>query len=222
MGDSHFVRSIEKGWHEVLKQIGVAGYQCEDIIIYLAGIVSKLGKKTAIVDRSEQEMLCEMLGIEALGEKTVREREYCGIWISNQTVCAEEFDVVFYLFGYRLNHPKIHACEEILMITDGVPAHSSLLRMLNPGEGQRYLVIRNLTALKHTSDYLAELADSKNAYCELPYDEKDIRQRCSLSSYGGFELKRLSTGMRRTLLGIACFFMREYPKSVICNVMKKM
>ena len=49
----------------MVKQIGVIGYECEDIIIYLAGIFTALGKKAAIVDRSEQELLCEILGIPA-------------------------------------------------------------------------------------------------------------------------------------------------------------
>lgn len=205
-----------------MNQIGVVGYECEDIVIYLAGIISKLGKKTAIVDRSENEMLCKILGMEESAEKTIQEREYCGIRISNQGVFTEDFDVVIYLFGYRLNHPKIHDCEKILMITDGVPAHASMLRMLNHREGQCYLLLRNLVALKHTVGYLIELAGSKNDYSELWYDEKDIRQRCSLNAYGGFEIKMLSIGMRRTLLDIACWFFSEYPRRIICSAMKKM
>lgn len=206
----------------MVKQIGVIGYECEDIIIYLAGIFTALGKKAAIVDRSEQELLCEILGIPAGEERTVREREYCGIWISNQGGCIKEYDVVFYLFGYRWNHPKVHECEMILMITDGVPAHASLLKSANLAECHCYLLIRNLVALKHTAEYLAELADSKNAYIELLYDEKDIRQRCSLNEYGGFEIKRLSAGMRRVLLEIMCYFTSEYQKHTISEAMKKM
>lgn len=206
----------------MVKQIGVIGYECEDIIIYLAGIFYKLGKKTAIVDRSEQEMLCEILGMSSEEESIVREREYCGIRISNQGVQAEDFDVVFYLFGYRLNHPKLFDCEEILMITDGVPAHASLLKHSGLMGSQRYLLIRNLVELKHKAEYLAELADIKNEYCELQYDEKDIRQRCSLNEYGKFEVKRLSSGMRRALLEMIRHFSKEYSVRFIIATMKKM
>lgn len=206
----------------MVKQIGVIGYECEDIIIYLAGIFNALGKRTVIVDRSEQELLCEMLGMPEGEERTVREREYCGIWVSNQGGCVNEYDVVFYLFGYRWNHPKVYECEKILMITDGVPAHASLLKKANLAECQCYLLIRNLMTLKHKAEYLAELADRKSTYIELLYDEKDIRQRCSLNEYGRFEIKRLSAGMKSVLLEIMSHFMSEYPKRIISEAMKKM
>jgi len=206
----------------VVKQIGVAGYECEDITIYLAGILNKLGKKTAIVDRSEQEILCEILGIQADEERAAREREYYGIRISNQSISTEEFDVVFHLFGYRLNHPKIYDCEDVLMVTDGVPAHASLLNRPNLKGFRRYLLIRNLVALRYTAEYLAELADNKNNYFELQYDEKDIRQRCGICAYGGFKIKRLSAGMKCALLEVLCYLTDEYPKRKIFDVMKKM
>ena len=43
------------------KLVGFVGYECEDIVLYLAKILTVLGKKVAVVDRTEQEMLLEVL-----------------------------------------------------------------------------------------------------------------------------------------------------------------
>lgn len=202
--------------------IGVVGYECEDITIYLAGILQALGKKTAIVDRTEQELLLEMLEVRKNEGKAMKESEYCGIVITNQQVSGDGFDVVFYLFGYRLGHPKILDCENLLMITDGIPVHAALLNRLNHGECRRYLVIRNLVPMKHTVEYLAMLADIKRDYSEIPYDERDIRQRSSLSAYSGFKLKRLSLGMKKALLKMLLFLFAEYSGKTVWGVIKKL
>ena len=41
------------------KIIGFVGYECEDIAIYLARIMSEFGKRVAIIDRTEHGMLME-------------------------------------------------------------------------------------------------------------------------------------------------------------------
>ena len=64
--------------------IGFVGYESEDIVLYLAKILYAFEKRVAIVDRTEQEMLLELLevGVE-------REGEYEGIWITSQGVEKE-------------------------------------------------------------------------------------------------------------------------------------
>lgn len=202
--------------------IGVVGYECEDITIYLAGILCALRKKVAIIDRTEQEMLCEMLGMQTNENGEGKEREYCGIWITNKGICTDEFEVVFYVFGYRLEHPKMYECEALLLITDGVPAHASLLSRINNRECRRYLLIRNLVALKHTVDYLVDRADDKAEYVEIPYDEKDVRERCGLCGYGRIGIRQLSGGMKKALLELVKFLTDEYSQKEIRAVMKKM
>lgn len=200
--------------------IGVVGYECEDITVYLAGILHSLGKKAAIVDRTEQEMLLEMLGIRAK-EESIKEGEYCGIWITNQQIRGDEYDIVYYVFGYRLEHPKILECEALLMITDGVPVHAALLNRTNQWECRRYLLIRNLISMKHAIGYLTMLADVKSEYSEIPYDERDIRQRSGLSAYSGIEFKRLSGGMKNALLRATMFLIDGYSEKTVWGVMKK-
>ena len=204
------------------KLIGFVGYECEDIVLYLARIFRAVGKKVAVIDRTEQEMLLEVLELKKDGEKTECAEDYYGIWITGQGVLREEFDFVFYLFGYRLIHPKLYECEALIMVTDGVPAHASLLRKIGNWDRQQYLIIRNIVPMKHTEHYLAVLADNEENYCEIPYDENDIRMRYSLNSYSGGTVKQLSPGMKRALMIVVRFLMPECQERTIRDVMKKL
>ncbi len=203
------------------KLVGFVGYECEDIVLYLAKILSSLGKKVAVIDRTEQEMLLEILELQRKNENTEKEGEFYGIWITNQGVQQEEYDLIFYLFGYRLIHPKLYECEALIMVTDGVPAHASLLRKIGNWNRKQYLLIRNIVPMKHTEQYLAVLADNEQNYCEIPYDEKDIRMRYSISSYAGCVMKHLSSGMRNALMILLHFLSAEYQEALIRETMRK-
>lgn len=203
------------------KTVGFVGYECEDIVLYLAKIIQAFGKRIAIVDRTEQEMLLEVLGMQHDWKTMVREGEVEGIWITDQGVCLTDYDIIFYLFGYRLIHPKLYECDSLIMVTDGVPAHASLLRKIGNWERKQYLLIRNLVPMKHTEAYLAMLAENERNYCEIPYDERDIRMRYNLSSYAGCAVKSLSSGMKRALIIVLGFLMSEYSERTIREVMKK-
>lgn len=203
------------------KVVGFVGYECEDIVLYLAKILNQLGKCVAIVDRTEQEMLLEMMNIQKSQGNSERDGDFAGIRITGESVCDEEYDCVFYLFGYRVLHPKLYECEALVMITDGVPAHASLLGKIGNWERKQYLLIRNLIPMKHTEQYLALLANKENEYCEIPYDEKDIRMKYSIGSYTEGIVKYLSAGMKRALLLVLIFLSIEYSEHGIKETMKK-
>jgi len=187
------------------KLIGIAGYECEDIGLYLARLLSGLGQKVALVDRTEQEMLLEILEVSEEKEKGVRETEISGILITNQRVCLQAFDRIIYLFGLRLTHPRLYECETVLLVSDGIPAHANLLGKMEPWNRRKFLVLRNMIPMKHSEKYLAMLADSEKCYCEIPYEEKDLRMRGSLSSLNYGNMNGLSVGMKRALIQMVQF-----------------
>ena len=201
--------------------VGFVGYECEDFVWYLAKILSQLGKRIAIIDRTEQEMLLEIMDIQKSRGKEERDGELDGIRITGQSICHEEYDSVFYLFGYRIIHPKLYECEALVMVTDGVPAHASLLAKIGNWNRKQYLIIRNLIPMKHSEQYLAILADKEKKYCEIPFDEKDIRMKYSLGSYENGIVKRLSAGMKRALIIVLAFLSVEYPERMITQTMKR-
>lgn len=203
------------------KIIGVVGYESEDIIIYLAKLMTELGQKVAVVDRTEQEMLLEILDFCQENENAVREGEFSGIWITDQSVDYDRYDLVFYLFGYRLIHPKLYECESLIMVTDGAPAHASMLHKIGKWERKQYLLLRNLVPMKHSRQYLAMLAAAGENYCELPYDEQDIRQKYSLGFCTGCFVRGVSEGMKRVLEELALFLNPDIPRKRIREIMKK-
>jgi len=204
------------------KLIGFVGYECEDIVLYLAKLLCAFGHRVAVVDRTEQEMLLEVLEMNKKKEGEIREGEFYGVWITDQGVCYDDFDVIIYLFGYRLIHPKLYECNALVMVTDGVPAHASLLRKIGNWDRKQYLLIRNLVPMRHSEQYLAMLADNEANYCEIPYDEKDIRMRYSLNSYASGVMRHLSVGMKHALMILLQFISAEYSERYIKEVMKKM
>ncbi len=201
--------------------IGFVGYECEDIALYLAKMFLALGKKTAMEDRTEHEMLIEMLGISYQKECSLREGEYGGIHIANYGVQAGEYDVVIRLFGYRLEHPKLYECGILVMVTDGVPAHASYLKNMEQWECRRALLLRNLVWMRHSAKYLSGLADKTEYYGEIPYEERDIRMRCSLNPYSQCKINSLSAGMKRILLELISFISRDYNERTVFKTMKK-
>lgn len=203
------------------KIVGFVGYECEDIVLYLAKILEKLGKRVAIIDRTEQEMLLEMTELRGGWGKEEKEGDFSGIRITGQSVSHEEYDSVFYLFGYRLLHPKLYECEALIMVTDGAPAHASLLRKIGNWERKQYLLIRNLIPMKHTEQYLAMLADKEDSFFEIPFDEKDIRMKYSLSSYMDGMVKYLSVGMKGALIAVLGFLSVEDSERAIKETMKR-
>ena len=202
--------------------VGFVGYECEDIAIYLAKILRALGKNIVLVDRTEQEVICEMFDLQSEKEETWSEGEYKGILLTNRGVCHDDYDFVFYLFGYRLCHPKLYECGTMIMVTDGVPVHASMLKHIRHWECKRYLLIRNLVPMKHTESYLAAMANKENEYFAIPYDERDVRSRCSLGAYTGCEIRRLSRGMQQVLLELICSMATDYKEKIVWERMKKL
>ncbi len=203
------------------KLVGFVGYECEDVVLYLAKILCCLGKRIAVVDRTEQEMLLEMLEVPKSKETDAREGDFSGVWVTDQGVQKETYDMVFFLFGYRLLHPKMYECEMLVMVTDGVPAHAALLGKLVNWSQKQYLLIRNLVLMKHTEQYLASLAGSEEHYCVIPYDEKDIRMRYSLNSYAECSIKSLSKGMKAALMELLQFLETEYQELMLRKMIRK-
>ena len=205
------------------KITGVAGFGCEDIVLYLAAIFSGMGKKVAVVDKTEQEMLLEILGIVWGGESGFEERkgEYAGIHFTNQVVNREEYEHVFLVFGQRLMHPKLYECETLILITDGLPAHAIQFRQLGQWERKQCLVLRNLVSMKHSEQYLVMLSGNEEAYYSLYYSEQDCRMQYGLGSGFGCNMKLLSREMKHLLIQLVQFVDSFCKEKEIRQIIKK-
>ena len=151
-----------------MRKIGFVGYESEDIILYLAACLRKAGKRVAVEDKTEAGILLRMLEkASASGEET---KWYCGICVANSLSGKEEYDYVFLLFGYRVQHPKLYECEYLIFVTDGMPAHAEVLHEVGQWERKQAMLIRNYTEAKHGSKYLELLVGQKQERTAHPAD----------------------------------------------------
>lgn len=205
------------------KITGVVGYGCEDMVLYLAAIFSGMGKKVAVVDKTEQEMVLEILEIGKSSETVFvqREGEYAGIYLTNQGADREGYEHIFMVFGQRLLHPKLYECENLILITDGLPAHAAQFRRMGQWERKQCLVLRDLVSMKHSEQYLAMLSGSEEAYYSVDYTERDCRMRYGLGAAAGFQLRRLSGEMKRLLVQLVQFLDLFCQEKEIRQIIKK-
>ena len=198
--------------------VGFVGYESEDIVLYLAKILYTFEKKVAIVDRTEQELFLELLevGVE-------REGEYDGIWVTSQGVEKERYDIIFLMFGYRLMHPKLYECEILVMVTDGVPAHASLLRKIGQWERETCLVMRNLVEMKYGEQYLKMLTGQTELACfSIPYEEQDIRIRYCIGADTEICIRKLSKEMKQMLIQLFLWLFPKYEEKELKKSMRKL
>lgn len=204
--------------------VGFVGYECEDIVLYLAECSYAYGKRVAIEDRTEHGMLLQMLEQEQRISATEQEEslEYHGIFVSAAPVSKEKFDVIFLVFGYRLQHPKLYECETLIMITDDLPAHAALLRKVGMWERKQVLLLRNHIGTKYGIAYLEFLSKQKyeREYC-IPWEERDIRARNSIGMDTEPKLYLLSEGMKFVLRDLLRFVFPEIPEEFLKRVGRK-
>lgn len=193
-----------------MRKIGFVGYESEDIILYLAACLRKAGKRVAVEDKTEAGILLRMLEkASASGEET---KWYCGICVANSLSGKEEYDYVFLLFGYRVQHPKLYECEYLIFVTDGMPAHAEVLHEVGQWERKQAMLIRNYTEAKHGSKYLELLVGQKQEQVFLlPWEERDMRKRYSLGQEEDITLSGLSGVMKNVIREMLLFLASEYP-----------
>lgn len=204
-----------------LQRIGFVGYECEDIVLYLASHLTDCGKKVAIEDKSEAGMLMRMVDTNPQSTKQEGQRliPYRGICVTNALQGKEEYDVVFLVFGYRIQHPKLYECETLVLVTDGLPAHAMVLREVEQWERKQGLLIRNYTEARHGAGYLELLTGQKaEQIFLLPWDERDLRGRYSLGQEERMNLCSLSGGMKEVIREMTAFIAPELPKEMIKKI----
>lgn len=202
--------------------IGVVGCDYEDIVVYTAKILCELGKKVVIVDRTEQEVLLEIFEIPTRmeQEREVRDGEFSGLFMTNQGINQEMYDVIFLVFGYRLMHPKLYECESLVMISDGMPARAAILKKLGQWERKQWLILRNLVGMRHTERYLAMLAGNEKDYYPLFYEEQDARVRYSLGAESGCGIRHLSKEMKYLLILLVQYIVPDFSDKEIRQVIR--
>lgn len=158
--------------HDLAKVIGFAGVDKHDIILFLARLLAKSGKKILLVDDSETQALhCSISYPKGLNphKEAVEYGSFeflCRVSLGNLDY-STDYDFVLIDFGFCTNHPDVAQCDVIEFVTD-MKRHN-LLRLLSPNfttllarsrDGDSpavYLIFRDWVDCKINKAYLAEV-----------------------------------------------------------------
>ncbi len=204
--------------------IGLVGADCEDIALYIAKISVLLGKKTVIIDRTEQELLIQMMCGRMTKEQDIPEKSVTadGICVTAENVDYDEYDLVIFVFGFRLQHPKLYECGSLFLISDGLPAHAYLLQTIRQWERKEYLILRNMIPVKHSEKYIQKILRLEDEVClYVSLSESDVKSRYQIGIEEKIQIKRLSGTMRHMLCRVIGILFPGEKESDIKRIMRK-
>ncbi|MGN0506982.1 MAG: hypothetical protein ACI4FZ_10500 [Lachnospiraceae bacterium] len=172
---------------------GFVGYECEDMVIYLARMFSALGKRTMILDLTEQGSVIGICG---------EVQEYAGISFSSCPAqgMEQDSDVILKVFGYQPRQEDLKECRKLFLVTDGSAFRARLLSKFTLWQGECCLIVRNMVSMRYGEAYLALLSEHQIERCFTVFaDERDVKERCCLGMEKRRPLHRLSESMRELL-----------------------
>lgn len=195
----------------MIEKIGFVGYECEDIIMYLANCLTEHGKRVVIEDRTEHGILLQMLEAKyRIEQGEEAEVVFNGIPVTNAMIYSEEYDIVLIYFGYRLLHPKLYECNRLVLVTDALPAHALLLRKIEEWERKQILLVKDYTESKHGLHYLTLLTgQTVDSVLCLPWEERDKRIRNSLGTAENIRTEKLSAQMKEIIRQLKVFALSD-------------
>lgn len=197
------------------REVGFVGYECGDIAFYLAKMLSFLGKKTAILDRTEHR---SVLGI-------CREAgETAGILISESfdEILESECSIILKVFGYQPFWEEIQECRDVFLVTDGSIFWTKRLAEVQLDHKGCHMIVRDMVSMKYTEKYLMFLSEQKIEDCfALFLDERDIKSRYSLGAEKNIFLRHLSEGMKELLRELVLHVDVSIKQKQLCMAQKK-
>lgn len=196
-------------------EVGFVGYECGDIVFYLARMLSFLGKKTAILDRTEYRSVLGICG---------KAGEVANILISESLdeVLETECSVILKVFGYQPFWEEIQECRDVFLVTDGGAFWTKLLAGVQMDHKSCYMIIRNMVSMKYTENYLVFLSEQEIRDCFLLFlDERDIKSRYGLGVEKNIPLRHLSEGMRELLRELTLHIDASVKRKQLCLAQKK-
>lgn len=186
------------------EKIGFIGYESADIILYIARMLSYVGKKVAVIDRTDNQTVVKTIPLPE--ELSGTGGYYKNILITSDTACEaseEALDVVLYSFGYHLQDAEIKECKMVVYVTDMIAYNAQLLKDVElPKEVDTFLIVRNAIPLKYDEKYLANIIGrkfKKDNIFRIPYEEADYKSRCYLYVDKKHKLTSLSGQMQVTI-----------------------
>lgn len=196
-------------------EVGFVGYECGDIVFYLAKMLSFLGKKTAILDRTEHRSVLGICGDAG---------EAANILISESLdeILESECNVILKVFGYQPLWEEIQECRDVFLVTDGGPFWTKRLAEVQICYKSCYMIVRDMVSMKYSEKYLTFLSGQRIGACFLLFpDERDIKSRYGIGLEKRTPLRHLSESMKGLLRELVSHIDTSVNQKQLCMVQKK-
>ena len=168
---------------------GFLGYECEDMVIYLARIFSFLGRKTMVLDRTEEKSVLGILG------EAKENTDVCFSCFPDEGM-MQDYDVILKVFGYQPQRKELEECRRLFLVTDGSAFRARLLSKFKLWQEECCMIIRNMVSMQYKETYLMLLSEQKIERCFTVFaDERDVKGRCCLGIGKRISLHCLSESM---------------------------
>ncbi len=175
------------------QEVGFVGYECEDIVFYLARMLSFLGKTTAVLDRTEHRSVIGICGNAGKSANIL-------ISESLDEILESECSVILKVFGYQPLWEEIQECKDVFLVTDGSSFWTKLLAKVQIGYKSCHMIIRDMVSMNYSEKYLVFLSEQNIGDCFLLFlDKSDTKNRYSLGIEKNTPLRYLSEDMKELL-----------------------
>ncbi len=204
------------------RRVGFVGCYSHDVILLLAKVLSCVGKKVLLVDRSKRHTLRASIpvpeGIDVEKDKI----EYDGIFYGETESTMEErelYDVEIIDFGMELKKDNALGCTELIVVTDMLSHHIRALGKTEiPGERVRACIIRDTMESpgkkeKFVGEFLKEFPNRKEFF--LPPDFKDMKNRYVCETMYEYSMKRASPDLQEAIIQVAGLLCPGYEEKEI-------
>lgn len=204
------------------RRVGFVGCYSHDVILLLAKILSCMGKKVLLVDRSRRHTLRASIPVPEGVDVKKNKIEYDGIFYGEAESTMEErekYDVEIIDFGMELKKEDALGCTELIIVTDMLLHHIRYLTKAEiPGERVRVCIIRDTIGSigrkeKAVREFLQMFPNRKEFF--LPPDFRDMKNRYVCETMYEYSMRRASPEMQDAILQIAVIFCPGYEEKEI-------
>ncbi|NLP34431.1 MAG: hypothetical protein GX359_04450 [Clostridiales bacterium] len=192
----------------IVAYIGIDNF---DNILYLARILSKLGKKVLVIDNSDSMSVLYSIpqpkGMNSLEEIiTYRQVDFTRQEINQEM--KEEYDDILIFYGFLEKEKDISECNRIVFVTDQYRYNYSRIPDMTCEKGdqcqiEQDLLIKDVAPMKITPEIIVErigIPIRKENVSVLYHDERDYTNSLVCHYNGSFGLKGISKQRKAYLL----------------------
>ena len=187
-----------------MRKIGFLGFDCTDVILYLAELLSAFGKQVSIIDCGNGSTVCGDFDLPV--NNGMAEGYRNDVYICRGLEVPHETEYALYYFGSAMTHSKLCDCSDVVFVTDMVLTNAKKLSSAKiTDDVSTICVLRNFIPVKYGVSAVIQAAGQnipEDRVFALAHTETDYRAKCYIGTDFSVRYKYLSKEMRELLKNI--------------------